>query len=222
MTLKLCVLSLWTLALSAAAAVTLAQNGAAPSASAPAPATAAPATATPAMATPATAPSNVGRPVYSEPSTGLQMPPGCHMEPSWRTRLTQSDYEVWIVTCKEIARTWLVKRSVIEMVNATQARLRFQILDERVWPEESAGDSLSVQCVGRARQEAGYVVAGAKWRTPPAKGGDATLTLAQARQVVRADVASQKFVDAPVADAQCTRYPEREAMMRRLQEQSQR
>lgn len=212
MTLKFCGLSLCALALSVSAAAALAQSGTAPAAPSSAPST----------STPAPAPSNIGRPIYSEPSTGLQMPPGCHMQPSWRTRLTQSDYEVWIVTCKDIAHTWLVKRSVIEMVNATQARLRFQILDERVWPEESAGDSLSVQCVGRVRQEAGYVVVGAKWRTPPAKGGDATLTLAQARQVIRADVASQKFVDAPVADAQCTRYPEREAMMRRLQEQSQR
>lgn len=163
--------------------------------------------------------SYVGRPIYSEPATGLQLPPGCAMQPSWRARLSPQDYEVWIVDCNQVARVWLLKRSVLEMVNATQARLRFQVLDEQLWPDESAGESLSVQCVGRARQEPGYVVVGAKWRSAPGKGGEVGLTSAKA--VVRADLTTLKFVPATLADVDCARYPEREAMMLRLQRQSQ-
>ena len=172
----------------------------------------------PAAQTPRDAPgkSYIGRPIYSEPASGLQMPPGCTLEPSWRSRLGASDYEVWIVTCEKLARTWFVRRSLIEMVSASQARLRFQILDERLWPEESAGESLSVQCVGRAVQQAGYVVAGAKWRTAAGKGGE--IGLASASAVIRADTGTQKFVTAALAEVDCARYPEREAMMRRLQQ----
>lgn len=160
--------------------------------------------------------SYAGRPIYSEPTTGMQMPPGCTFEPSWRTRLGASDFEVWIVTCHQVARTWFLRRSLIEMVGANQARMRFQVLDERLWPEESAGDSLSVQCVGRARQDNGYVVAGARWRTAAGKGGE--IGLASASSVFRADPGTQKFVGAALADVDCARYPEREAMMRRLQQ----
>ena len=157
-----------------------------------------------------------GRPIYSEPTTGMQMPPGCTFEPSWRTRLGNTDFEVWIVTCNKVARAWMLRRSLLEMVGANQARLRFQILDERLWPDESAGDSLSVQCVGRAQQDNGYVVAGARWRAGTGKGGE--IGLASASAVIRADPASQKFVAASLADVDCARYPEREAMMRRLQQ----
>lgn len=160
--------------------------------------------------------SYMGRPIYSEPTTGMQMPPGCAFEPSWRTRLGASDFEVWIVSCDKMARTWFLRRSLIEMVGANQARLRFQILDERLWPEESAGESLSVQCVGRARQDTGYVVAGARWRTATGKGGE--IGLASASAVLRADPGALKFVAATLADVDCARYPEREAMMRRLQQ----
>lgn len=160
--------------------------------------------------------SYAGRPIYSEPATGLQMPPGCALEPSWRTRLGTSDFEVWVVTCDRIARSWMLRRSLLEIVSANQARLRFQILDDRLWPEQSAGESLSVQCVGRAKQDTGYVVAGARWRTAAGKGGE--IGLASASAVIRADPGSQRFVAASLADVDCARYPEREAMMRRLQQ----
>ncbi len=160
--------------------------------------------------------SYVGRPIYSEPSSGLQMPPGCVLQPSWRSRLGTSDYEVWIVTCDQVAHTWMLKRSVIEMVNSTQARLRFQVLDEQRWPDEVAGETLSVQCVGRTRQDGGYVIAGAKWRPPVGKTGE--VLLASAKTVVRADLSKQKFVSATLAEVECARYPEREAMMLRLQQ----
>lgn len=160
--------------------------------------------------------SYAGRPIYSEPTTGLQLPPDCTLEPSWRTRLGTSDFEVWIVTCEKVARSWMLRRSLIEMAGANQARLRYQILDERLWPDESAGETLSVQCVGRARQDNGYLVAGARWRPAAGKGGD--IRLASAASVWRADPTSLKFIAVPLADVECARYPEREAMMRRLQQ----
>lgn len=158
----------------------------------------------------------VGRPIYSEPASGLQMPPGCQMQPSWRARLGTSDHEVWVVKCSEVPRVWLLKRSVVEMIRANQARLRFQILDERVWPDEQPGETLSVQCVGRAQQDSGYVVVGAKWRTQAGKGGEVALVSAQT--VLRADLSTQKWVEARIQDVECARYPEREAMMLRLQQ----
>ncbi|GAB4470411.1 MAG: hypothetical protein OHK0044_13040 [Burkholderiaceae bacterium] len=156
--------------------------------------------------------SYVGRPVYSEPGSGLQLPPGCHTEPTWRARMGTSDLEVWVVDCGGVARSWFVRRSLVEMVKGNQARLRFQVLDERQWPGETAGDTVSVQCVGRSGPEAGYVVLGAKWR---AAGSE--LRLIGARSVVRADPNSQKFVAASLAQVECTRHPDREAMLRRLQ-----
>jgi hypothetical protein len=45
-------------------------------------------------------------------------------------------------SCDDIARVWLLKRQVIEMLGAREARLRFQVIDERVLPDETAGDSL--------------------------------------------------------------------------------
>jgi hypothetical protein len=154
----------------------------------------------------------VGRPVYSEPATGLQMPPGCRVEPPWRTRLTATDLEVWIVDCGGVVRTWMLRRSVLEMVDAKQARLRFQILDDRAWPGETAGDSASVQCTGREGQDTGFVVLGAKWR-----GSGNELHLTAAQTVIRADAATQKFKAATMGQVDCTRFPDREAMLRRLQ-----
>jgi len=162
--------------------------------------------------TPAAVASYVGRPVYSEPGAGLQMPPGCQIEPSWRGRMASSDLEVWIVSCDGETRTWAVRRSTIEMVAANQARLRFQVTDERRWPGEAAGDGVSVQCVGRNANDAGFVVIGAKWRQAGQE-----LRLTAAASVLRVDPDSQKFVAATLAQVDCVRYPEREAMMRRLQ-----
>src|SRR3977135_499506 len=122
----------------------------------------------------------VGRPVYSEPGNGLQMPPGCRVEPPWRSRLGSTDLEVWIVDCGGVVHTWMLRRSVLEMVDAKQARLRFQILNDRAWPGDTAGDSASGKCI-------------------------------------RADAATQKFKAAAITQVDCTRFPDREAMLRRLQ-----
>ncbi len=154
----------------------------------------------------------MGRPVYSEPGSGLQMPPGCHVEAPWRSRVASTDLEVWIVDCSGVARTWILRRSVLEMIDAKQARLRFQILDDRAWPGETPGDSVSVQCTGRGDQDTGYVVIGAKWR--PA-GNE--LRLSSAQTVIRADTTTQKFKAATASQVECTRFPDREAMLRRLQ-----
>jgi hypothetical protein len=154
----------------------------------------------------------VGRPVYSEPGSGLQMPPGCRVEPPWRSRLGSSDLEVWVVECGGVVRTWMLRRSVLEMIDNKQARLRFQILDDRPWPGETPGESASVQCVGRGDQESGFVVIGAKWRTAANE-----LRLSSAQSVIRADAGTQKFKAATLAEVDCTRFPEREAMLRRLQ-----
>lgn len=154
----------------------------------------------------------VGRPIYSEPGAGLQMPPGCRVEPSWRGRLVDSDLEIWVVDCDEEARVWSLRRSTIGMVG-NQARLRFQVTDERRLPGDSAGDSASVQCVGRNAGESGFVVVGAKWR---AVGPE--LRLAAASAVMRVDPATQRLVEATLAQVECARHPEREAMMRRLQQ----
>lgn len=155
--------------------------------------------------------SYVGRPVYSEPGSGIQLPPNCAMEPTWRSRIGTSDIEVWVVDCAGTPHTWLLKRSLIEMVANNQARLRFQILDDRAWPGETAGDSLSVQCTGRKEGETGFVVLGARW-----KPAGQELRLTGAQSVIRADTAKQKFVAATLAEVECVRYPQREAMMRKL------
>lgn len=157
--------------------------------------------------------SYTGRPIYSEPASGLQLPPGCRIEPTWRTRIGTSDHEVWIVLCAGVARSWLLRRSLVEMLGANQARLRFQVMDERVWPGETAGDTLSAQCTARDGSQDGFVVQGARWR---AVGPE--LRLNSAQSVARADLAAQKFVPATLAQVECLRYPEREAMLRRLQQ----
>jgi len=154
----------------------------------------------------------IDRPVYSEPSTGLQLPPGCEVDPSWRSSVAGSDLEIWIARCAGAPRVWLLRRQVVEIVNARQSRLRFQVIDERVYPEETAGDSLSVQCTG-PRDESGYVVRGARWREDGRE-----LRLKSARGVLRVDVNAQALADSEVGAVDCARFPEREAMMKRLQQ----
>lgn len=156
----------------------------------------------------------VGRPIYSEPGAGLQLPPGCSIEPTWRGRLSNTDIEAWIVSCQGETRGWVVRRSIIEVLPGNQARLRFVVTDERRWPGETAGDSVSVQCVGRAAGDVGgYVVVGAKWRPAGAE-----LRLTGATEVLRVDPTAQRFAPATLGQVDCTRHPEREAMMRRLQQ----
>jgi len=154
----------------------------------------------------------VGRPIYSEPATGLQLPPGCTIEPTWRARISNSDNEVWLVTCGGVVRAWLLRRAVLEVLAANSARVRFQVLDEQLLPGEIVGDTASVQCTGKSDDDVGLVVLGAKWR---ATGTE--LRLVSAQGALRADLARQKLVSTPLARMECTRYPEREAMMRRLQ-----
>jgi hypothetical protein len=160
----------------------------------------------------AAAESYLGRPVYSEPATGLQLPPGCEVDPSWRSTVAGSDLEIWIALCGGESHAWLVRRQVIEVVNARQSRLRFQVLDDRAFPGETAGDTLSVQCSG-VNDEPGFLVRGALWR-----GDGKELRLKGARGVLRVDVRGQRLVDAEIGAVVCSRFPEREAMMKRLQQ----
>jgi hypothetical protein len=69
-----------------------------------------------------------------------------------------------------------------------------------------------VQCIGRGDQETGFVVIGAKWH-----GSGNELRLSTAQTVIRADVPTQKFKAATMGQVDCTRFPDREAMLRRLQ-----
>lgn len=160
----------------------------------------------------AAATSYAGRPIYSEPSIGLQLPPGCEVEPSWRSQIPGGDLEAWIARCEGTTRVWLLRRQVLEVVAAHPTRLRFQVLDERALPGEDAGDTASVQCTG-PRDEPGFVVLGAKWR---AEGRQ--LRLRSARAVLRAEPRTQSLVDADVGQVDCIRFPDREAMMKRLQQ----
>ncbi len=152
------------------------------------------------------------RPIYSEPSSGLQLPPGCQVDPSWRTPVAGSELEIWIAQCSGEARVWLLKKQAIEIVNGRQSRLRFQVLDERIYPEERAGDTLSVQCTG-PRDETGYVVRGASWKTDGRE-----MHLSRARAVLRADPNALTLIDSEIGAVDCARFPEREAMMKRLQQ----
>lgn len=155
----------------------------------------------------------VGRPVYSEPGSGIALPPGCAFEPSWRARLPNSDLEVWVVECTLLPHVWLVRRGVIEYDRSNRARLRFQVLDERKFPGETAGETVSVQCTGRGNADhPGYVAVGATWR--PVQG---TLRLAAAKTALRVDGRSGKLVDIAREQIDCTRFLEREETMRQLQ-----
>jgi len=154
----------------------------------------------------------LGRPIYSEPATGLQLPPSCEVDPAWRTNVRGTDLEIWIAACGPGARVWLVRRQVVEVVNGRQARLRFEVLDERAYSDETAGDSLSVQCTGPS-DETGYVVRGARWREDGKE-----LRLKAARGAMRAEARTQRLIDTELGAIECTRFPEREAMMKRLQQ----
>jgi hypothetical protein len=157
-------------------------------------------------------PSYLGRPIYSDPANGLQLPPSCVIEPTWRSRINGTEMEVWVLNCDSVPRAWLLTRQVIEMLNAREARLRFQVLDERTLPEETTGESLSVQCTG-ASDTPGIIVYGARWRS---SGHE--LRLAGARGALRVDVSRRHLADADLSGIDCVRFPDREAMMRKLQQ----
>jgi hypothetical protein len=154
----------------------------------------------------------LGRPVYSDPTNGLQLPPGCVIEPTWRSRLTGTEMEVWVLNCDSVPRAWLVSRQTVEMLNSREARLRFQVIDERLLPEETTGESLSLQCTG-AGDAPGIIVYGARWRSSGRE-----LHLAGARGGLRVDVGRRRLIDADLSGIDCVRFPDREALMRKLQQ----
>ena len=154
----------------------------------------------------------IGRPVYSEPATGLQLPPGCEVDPSWRTPVPGSDMEIWIAQCDGEPHVWLLRRQVLEVVGARQARLRFEVLDGRVYKDEKPGDTLSVQCTG-LHDETGFVVRGARWRE-----NGRELRLRSASGVLKVDGHAPALVEAEIGAVDCARFPDREAMMKRLQQ----
>ncbi len=162
-----------------------------------------------------TAAAYIGRPVYSEPGSGIALPPNCSFEPAWRARLANSDLELWVVDCSLLPHVWLVRRGVIEYDRSNRARLRFQILDERKYPGETAGETVSVQCTGRGGSETGFAVIGANWRS--AQG---VLRLGSAKAAVRVDRNAGKLVDLPLDKIDCTRFLDREETMRKLQQGS--
>jgi hypothetical protein len=154
----------------------------------------------------------LGRPIYSDPAHGLQLPPGCVVEPTWRSRIGGTEMEVWVVNCDSVARVWLLVRQVVEMLNAREARVRFQVVDERELAGETAGESLSVQCTGSSDASA-IVVYGARWRNVGHE-----LRLAGAHGALRADVPHRRLIEADLSGVECLRFPDREAMMRKLQQ----
>ncbi len=162
-----------------------------------------------------TAAAYIGRPVYSEPGSGIALPPNCSFEPAWRARLANSDLELWVVDCSLLPHVWLVRRGVIEYDRSNRARLRFQILDERKYPGETAGETVSVQCTGRGGSETGFAVIGANWRS--AQG---VLRLGSAKAAIRVDRNAGKLVDLPLDKIDCTRFLDREETMRKLQQGS--
>jgi hypothetical protein len=157
-------------------------------------------------------PTYVGRPIYSDPANGLQLPPTCSIEPTWRSRIGGTEMEVWVLNCDSVPRAWLLTRQVVETLNAHEARLRFQVLDERMLPEETTGESLSVQCSG-ASDTPGIIVYGAHWRS---SGHE--LRLDSARGALRVDVSRRRLADADLSGIDCVRFPDRESMMRKLQQ----
>jgi hypothetical protein len=154
----------------------------------------------------------LGRPIYSDPTNGLQMPPTCLVEPDWRARMSGAEMEVWVLTCDSVARAWLMTRQIVEMLGGRGARLRFQVVDERILPEETAGDSLTVQCTS-ADDDYPRVVRGAHWR---AAGRE--LRLGGAQGALKVDLARRQLVDTGLAGIDCVRFPDRETMMRKLQQ----
>lgn len=164
-------------------------------------------------ATPA-ASAYAGRPVYGEPGAGIALPPGCAFEPSWRSRLANSDLELWVVDCSLLPHVWLVRRGVVAYDSNNRARLRFQILDDRKYPGETAGETVSVQCTGRGGSETGFAVVGATWRS-----NQGVLRLGGAKAALGVDRRAGKLVDLPTEKVDCSRFLEREEMMRQLQQQ---
>lgn len=156
----------------------------------------------------------IGRPVYSEPGAGMALPPGCAFEPSWRARLPNSDLELWVVECTLQPHVWLVRRGVIEYDGRNRARLRFQVLDERKFPGETAGETVSVQCTGRGNAETGFAVVGATWRSD-----QKALRLDAAKSALRVDRRSGKLAEITASQIDCTRFPGREETMRQLQQE---
>lgn len=154
----------------------------------------------------------VGRPIYSDPTNGLQLPPTCVIEPTWRSRISGTEMEVWVLNCDSVPRAWLLTRQTVEMLNAREARLRFQVIDERLLPEETPGESLSVQCTG-AGDAPEFIVFGARWRSSGRE-----LRLAGARGALRVDVGRRRLIDADLSGIDCVRFPDREALMRKLQQ----
>ena len=167
--------------------------------------------ALPSIAAEAT-PTYVGRPIYSDPANGLQLPPTCVIEPTWRSRISGTELEVWVLNCDSVPRAWLLTRQIIEMLNPHDARLRFQVQDERLLPDETTGESLSVQCSG-ASDTPGIIVYGAHWR-----GSGHELRLSEVRGALRVDVARRRLADADAHGIDCVRFPDRESMMRKLQQ----
>lgn len=167
-----------------------------------------------ALSAAATAQAYVGRPVYSEPGAGIALPPGCSFEPSWRARLPNSDLELWVVECTLQPHVWLVRRGVLEYDSRNRARLRFQVLDERKFPGETAGETVSVQCAGRRSAEVGYAVVGATWRSD-----QKSLRLQAAKSALRVDRRNGKLAEVELAQVDCTRFPDREETMRQLQQE---
>lgn len=161
----------------------------------------------------ATTQAYIGRPIYNEPGAGLALPPGCATEPSWRARLSNSDLELWVVECTLQPHVWLVRRGIIEYDSQNRARLRFQILDERKFPGETAGETVSVQCTGRGSVETGFAVVGATWRSD-----QKALRLQSAKSALRVDRRAGKLADVALGRVDCSRFPEREETMRRLQQ----
>ncbi|HEY4038960.1 MAG TPA: hypothetical protein VGM15_09075 [Burkholderiaceae bacterium] len=157
-------------------------------------------------------PTYVGRPIYSDPANGLQLPPTCVIEPTWRSRISGTEMEVWVLNCDSVPRAWLLTRQIIEMLNAHDARLRFQVQDERLLPDETTGESLSVQCTA-ASDTPGIIVYGAQWRASAHE-----LRLAGARGALRVDVPKRRLADADLSGIDCVRFPDRESMMRKLQQ----
>jgi len=152
-----------------------------------------------------------GRPIYSDPAHGLQLPPECVVEPTWRSRVA-GEMELWVVNCDSVARVWLLTRQIVEMLNAREARVRFQVVDERELAGETTGESLSVQCTASSDASA-IVVYGARWRN---SGHE--LRLAGAHGALRADVPHRRLVETDLSGVECVRFPDREAMMRKLQQ----
>jgi hypothetical protein len=163
-------------------------------------------------ATTASASAFIGRPVYSEPGAGIALPPGCGFEPSWRARLANSDLELWVVDCALLPHVWLVRRGVIEYDSSNRARLRFQIIDERKYPGETAGETVSVQCNGRGNAETGFAVVGANWRSV-----QGVLRLGSAKAALHVDRRAGKLVEVATDKVDCNRFLDREETMRQLQ-----